>query len=86
MLEQLFVLYSSGLIRSFIEVYKENGIAGYYAGLVPRLIANAAVLVLVSSSTYVINKYVIRDQELKTYTASTMKVNTNTNIIIIIQV
>ncbi|KAF7396039.1 hypothetical protein HZH68_010089 [Vespula germanica] len=63
----------NGLIRSFIEVYKENGIAGYYAGLVPRLIANAAVLVLVSSSTYVINKYVIRDQELKTYTASTMK-------------
>ncbi|XP_035732410.1 mitochondrial carrier homolog 2-like [Vespa mandarinia] len=63
----------NGLIRSFIEVYKENGITGYYAGLVPRLIANAAVLVLVSSSTYVINKYVIRDQELKTYTASTMK-------------
>lgn len=72
------------MVRSFIEVYKENGITGYYAGLVPRLIANAAVLVLVSSSTYVINKYVIRDQELKTYTASTMKVNINMNIIIII--
>ncbi|KAI4480106.1 hypothetical protein M0804_010467 [Polistes exclamans] len=63
----------NGIIRSFIEVYKENGIAGYYAGIVPRLIANATVLVLVSSSTYVINKYVIHDQELKTYTASTMK-------------
>ncbi|KAK2575052.1 hypothetical protein KPH14_008792 [Odynerus spinipes] len=63
----------NGLFRSFAEVYKENGIMGYYAGLVPRLIANAAVIVLVSSSTYVLNKYVIRDQELKTYTASTMK-------------
>ncbi|XP_015171611.1 PREDICTED: mitochondrial carrier homolog 2-like [Polistes dominula] len=63
----------NGIVRSFIEVYKENGIAGYYAGIIPRLIANAAVLVLVSSSTYVINKYIIHDQELKTYTASTMK-------------
>ncbi|KOC63222.1 Mitochondrial carrier like protein 2 [Habropoda laboriosa] len=45
--------------KSFVEVYKENGIMGYYAGLVPRLIGNAAVLILVSSCTYAIDKYVI---------------------------
>lgn len=62
----------NGLVGSFIEVYKENGIMGYYAGLVPRLIANTAILVLASASTYILNRYVIRDKELKAHTASTM--------------
>ena len=62
----------NGLFRSFVEVYRENGIKGYYAGIVPRLIGHAAVSVLVSSSTYVIDKYVISDRELKPYAASTM--------------
>ncbi|XP_076245767.1 mitochondrial carrier homolog 2 isoform X2 [Calliopsis andreniformis] len=60
----------SGLFRSFVEVYKENGIQGYYAGLAPRLIGNAAVIILVSSSTYVIDKYVITDLEFKPYFTS----------------
>lgn len=62
----------NGLFRSFVEVYKENGITGYFAGLIPRLIANAAVLILVSSSGYVIDKYVIADRELKPYIVSTI--------------
>ncbi|XP_076245757.1 mitochondrial carrier homolog 2 isoform X1 [Calliopsis andreniformis] len=60
----------NGLFRSFVEVYKENGIQGYYAGLAPRLIGNAAVIILVSSSTYVIDKYVITDLEFKPYFTS----------------
>lgn len=63
----------NGLFRSFGEVYRENGLMGYYAGLVPRLIGNAAVIILVSTSTYLINKYLISDSEIKTYTASTMR-------------
>ncbi|KAG6797713.1 mitochondrial carrier 2 isoform X1 [Apis mellifera caucasica] len=58
---------------SFVEVYKENGIMGYYAGLLPRLIGNAAVLMLVSSSTYAIDKYIISDRELKPYAVSTIR-------------
>lgn len=61
-----------GLIQSVIEIYKENGISGYFAGLMPRLIANAATLAIVSSSTYIINKYIITDREMKNFTASTM--------------
>lgn len=63
----------NGLFRSIVEVYKENGIIGYYAGLLPRLIGNAAVLMLVSSCTYVIDKYVISDRELKPYAVSTIR-------------
>ncbi|CAK9797728.1 Mitochondrial carrier homolog 2 [Anthophora quadrimaculata] len=63
----------NGLFRSFVEVYKENGIMGYYAGLVPRLIGNAAVLVIVSSCAYVIDKYVTSDREVRSYAVSTIK-------------
>ncbi|XP_051163277.1 mitochondrial carrier homolog 2-like [Leptopilina boulardi] len=61
-----------GLMQSLIEIYKENGIAGYFSGLMPRLIAGAAILTIVSSSTYVINKYIITDREMKGFTSSTM--------------
>ncbi|OAD62091.1 Mitochondrial carrier like protein 2 [Eufriesea mexicana] len=57
----------NGLFRSFVEVYKANGIMGYYAGLLPRLIGNAAGLVIVSSSTYAIDKFIKNDRELRPY-------------------
>ncbi|XP_032677266.1 mitochondrial carrier homolog 2 isoform X2 [Odontomachus brunneus] len=63
----------SGVLNSFVEIYRENGFMGYYAGLVPRLIANVSVLVLASTSTYILNNYVVQEQAMKAYTASTMK-------------
>lgn len=62
----------TGLMQSLIEIYRENGIAGYFSGLMPRLIASAATLAIVSSSTYIINKYIITDREMKSFTTSTM--------------
>ncbi|XP_015602529.1 mitochondrial carrier homolog 2 [Cephus cinctus] len=62
----------NGFFHSFIEVYRANGIMGFYAGLVPRLLANTAAIIMVGVSTYVINKYVIQDREAKTYTSPTM--------------
>ncbi|XP_012273834.1 mitochondrial carrier homolog 2 [Orussus abietinus] len=62
----------TGIFKSFIQIYKDNGIVGYYAGLVPRLIATASTMVLVATSSYAINKYIIRDRELRAYTTSTM--------------
>lgn len=58
-----------------MEIYRENGLQGYYAGLIPRLIANVTVLVLASVSTYALNNYVVHEQAMKAYTASTMKVS-----------
>jgi len=60
-----------------LEIYRENGILGYYAGLIPRIIGNAAVIVLTGISTYAINNYVIQEPAMKPYTASTMKVSAN---------
>ena len=71
------ILTISSLFGSFLEIYKENGILGYYAGLIPRIIGSAAVIVLTGISTYAINNYVIQEPAMKPYTASTMKVSFN---------
>lgn len=63
----------SSLLGSFLEIYRENGILGYYAGLIPRIIGSAAVIVLSGISTYAINNYVIPEPAMKPYTGSTMK-------------
>ncbi|XP_076622584.1 mitochondrial carrier homolog 2 [Colletes latitarsis] len=47
----------NGIFTSFVEVYRENGVMGYFAGIVPRLIGNTIVLVMISSSTYAVKKY-----------------------------
>ncbi|XP_011314223.1 mitochondrial carrier homolog 2-like [Fopius arisanus] len=62
----------NGIFGSIREVYHENGLLGYYAGLVPRLIANVTTLVLVSASTYFVNKYLIKDKDLRDCTTATM--------------
>ncbi|XP_066586773.1 mitochondrial carrier homolog 2-like [Prorops nasuta] len=68
----------NGLLRSFGEVYRENGIMGYYAGIIPRIIGNAAVLIMVSASTYAINKYFISDHDINTESAMTFLATTVT--------
>jgi mitochondrial carrier len=73
----LLSLTISSLFGSFLEIYRENGILGYYAGLIPRVIGSAAVIVLTGISTYAINNYVIQEPAMKPYTASTMKVSAN---------
>ncbi|XP_015519875.1 mitochondrial carrier homolog 2 [Neodiprion pinetum] len=62
----------NGLVRSIIQIYRQNGISGYFAGLVPRLIGNIASLILASTATYAINKYIIQDREMRSYTAASM--------------
>ncbi|KAJ8667575.1 hypothetical protein QAD02_009238 [Eretmocerus hayati] len=60
------------LVGSIGEVYRENGISGFFAGIVPRIIADATTLAVVSISTYIINKHFVQDRELRTYTSATM--------------
>lgn len=63
----------SSLFGSFLEIYRENGILGYYAGLIPRVIGSAAVIILTGISTYAINNYIIQEPALKPYTSLTVQ-------------
>jgi len=71
----LFVITNSGIFGSVLEIYRENGIQGYYAGLIPRVIGTTAVMVLAGVSTYVVNNYIVQEPTMKPYIASMMKVS-----------
>lgn len=57
-----------------MEVYKENGILGFFSGLIPRVIGDIIFLLLASTATYAVNTYVFEEMELQLYTSATMSV------------
>ncbi|KAG5873024.1 hypothetical protein JTB14_012624 [Gonioctena quinquepunctata] len=62
----------TGIFGSIREVYQQNGVLGFFSGLVPRLLGDILSLLLASSLTFAINYYVIEEKELKVYTSATM--------------
>lgn len=61
-----------GIIGSIMEVYKTNGIAGFFSGLVPRMIGELFSLFLASTLVYLVNSYLVKDQELQKYSDALM--------------
>lgn len=61
-----------GIFGSLKEIYKQNGVLGFFHGLVPRLLGDLFSLLLAGSLTYVINRYLVEEKEMKVYTAATM--------------
>ncbi|KAJ8919862.1 hypothetical protein NQ315_006391 [Exocentrus adspersus] len=62
----------NGILSSVKEIYTQNGILGFFSGLVPRLLGDICSLLLASSLTYAINHYLVEERELKVYTSATM--------------
>uniref|UniRef100_A0A8I6A7E2 Mitochondrial carrier 2 n=1 Tax=Rattus norvegicus TaxID=10116 RepID=A0A8I6A7E2_RAT len=52
-----FVLY--GLCDSIVTIYREEGIVGFFAGLIPRLLGDIISLWLCNSLAYLINTYAL---------------------------
>jgi len=50
---------------SIVTIYKEEGVFGFFSGLVPKLICDIAGLILASTTTYYVNKYIIQEPEVK---------------------
>ncbi|KAJ8928123.1 hypothetical protein NQ314_019349 [Rhamnusium bicolor] len=62
----------NGIFSSVKEIYTQNGILGFFSGLIPRLLGDVFSLLLASSLTYAINHYLVEERELKVYTSATM--------------
>jgi len=61
-------LYNS-ILGSIAEIWNNEGILGFFAGMIPKLLCDVACLVLSSSSVFIINKYLIKDKIARQYNA-----------------
>jgi carrier protein len=72
---EMFSCYS-GIFSSIKEIFHENGILGFFSGVVPRILGEVTSLFIASSLTFVVNSYLVDDQELKKFSGAFMTVST----------
>lgn len=61
-----------GIFSSIIEIFRENGILGFFSGIVPRILGEIASTVIASSLTFIVNSYLVNDNDLKKFTGASM--------------
>ncbi|XP_045462917.1 mitochondrial carrier homolog 2 [Harmonia axyridis] len=61
-----------GIFGSIGEIYKQNGLLGFFSGLIPRLLGDILTVLVANTLTYVINTYIVEEKELQVYTSATM--------------
>ncbi|GLH11767.1 Mitochondrial carrier-like protein 2 [Gryllus bimaculatus] len=62
----------SSLSSSVVAIYKENGITGFFSGLIPRILGELSALAIAATLSFVVNNYVVEDREIKKYVAASM--------------
>lgn len=62
----------NGMFGSVVQIYRENGVLGFFSGLIPRLLGDILSILLANTLTYAVNTYVIEEAELKAYSSATL--------------
>jgi carrier protein len=60
----------STIFGSIIQIYKDEGIWGFFTGLIPRLIFDLSCVVVASTVTYMVGRHFIREKEGRIYFGS----------------
>jgi len=55
------------LVASIKEILQQEGITGFFSGLIPKLLCDLTCIALASTTCYIVNKYYIRDPGSRTY-------------------
>lgn len=60
----------SSIVGSIIQIYKDEGIMGFFSGLIPRLIFDLTCVIVASTATYIVGRHLIREREGRMYFGS----------------
>jgi mitochondrial carrier len=55
------------VMGSIVQIYKDEGILGFFSGLIPRLIFDLSCVVIASTATYLIGRHFVKDKEARVY-------------------
>ncbi|BES87432.1 Mitochondrial carrier [Nesidiocoris tenuis] len=67
----------SGIFASIVEIFREQGLRGFYSGVMPRWIGDLVYTLTSSLVIYSLNNYVIADKELRSFTSPAVQYATN---------
>lgn len=59
-----------GLFSSLGAIYRNDGILGFFAGLVPRLVGEILTVWVTNFLAKLLNRYLVEDKDLRSYTAA----------------
>lgn len=55
------------MFASIKEIFKQDGILGFFAGLIPKLLCDLTCIALASTTCYIVNRFYIREQASRAY-------------------
>lgn len=58
------------ILGSIVQIYKDEGISGFFSGLIPRLLFDVTCVVIASTATYLVGRHFIREKEGRAYFGS----------------
>lgn len=67
----------TSLFGSIVQIYKDEGIMGFFSGLIPRLLFDVTCVVAASTATYLVGRHFIREKEGRAYFGSLSSVRQN---------
>ncbi|GBP37822.1 Mitochondrial carrier homolog 2 [Eumeta japonica] len=68
----------SSLISAIVSVYKDDGILGFFHGIIPKLLGDMTCVAVTHFLAYYVNKYLVKKKELRYYTAPLLAFVTST--------
>jgi mitochondrial carrier len=60
----------TSILGSIVQIYKDEGILGFFSGFIPRLIFDVTCVVVASTATYLVGRHFIREKEGRAYFGS----------------
>jgi mitochondrial carrier len=65
----------TSIFGSIVQIYKDEGILGFFSGLIPRLLFDVTCVIVASTATYLVGRHFIREKEGRAYFGSLSSVN-----------
>ena len=57
-----------GLYNGAVNILQENGLLGFWSGLIPRALGEVGVIAVTAGLSFLVNEFMVKDKDMKQYT------------------
>ncbi|XP_041986310.1 mitochondrial carrier homolog 2-like isoform X2 [Aricia agestis] len=68
----------SSLLGAIVSIYKDDGLLGFYHGIIPKLLGDLTCVAVTGILAYYVNKYLVKTKDLRYYTVPLLTFVTST--------